>query len=138
MVDNLANNESNKYLDFIKIKIKNEYFFTITIEKDLTTYHLYIIIFSYLKNKNLVIKSVNAIKYRVLGVEYINLINIINFSYYEFIFFKNQFMVEESSYYDSNFLFDIGTNSQHPLQIEISTFNKNNITMYTKPKNIDI
>lgn len=130
--------KSDKHLDFIKIKIKNEYSFTLTIEKDLPTYDLYIIIYSYLKNKTLVIKSVNAIKYRILGIEYINLINIINFSYYEFILFKNHLLCEESSYYDSNFLFNIDSNPQQPLCIEINTFNKNGITIYTKPKNINI
>lgn len=122
---------------FIKITIKDEYTFTLTIEEDLSTYNLYIIIYSYLKNKNLVIKSVNAIRYRVLGVEYINLINIINFSYYEFFLFKNQLLSEDNTYADSNFLFEVDASNQHPLKIEITTFNKNNITHLTKPKCIE-
>jgi hypothetical protein len=90
-----------------------------------------------LKNKNLVIKHVNAVRYRVLGVEYINLINIINFSYYEFFLFKTQLLSENNIYTDSNFLFDGGVGNQHPLKIEITTFNKNNITPFSKPRYIE-
>ncbi len=84
----------------------------------------------------MLIKHVNAVKYRTLGIEYINLINIINFSYHEFILFKQQYLNEEETYQDSNFLFDTEITPQQPLQIEITTFNKNEITTKTKPKKI--
>lgn len=138
MTDNLINNQSGLYLNFIKITIKNEYSFRITILRDLPTQELYVIIYSYLKNKNLTIKYVNAIRYKTLGIEYINLINIINFNYYDFLMFKNEVLSEDNMYYDSNFLFDGNINPQQPLEIEITTFNKNNITTNTKPKKINL
>jgi hypothetical protein len=77
-----------------------------------------------------------GIRHRVIGIEYINLINIINFTYYEFLLFKEELFSDDNLYQDSNLLFNVDITNQQPLTIEVTTFNKHNITPQSKPKNI--
>lgn len=132
--DNLEVNYSDSYLPYISINRIDDYKFTIKILNELDDNTLYTIIYSYLKNKNLVICKVYAMKQHLLGIEYINLINTTKLSYYEFILFKKRNLSDMGGYTDSHFNFFNNVNPQSPLTIEISTFNKHNICKYTKPR----
>lgn len=134
--NNLGETNDSEYLPYIRVDVKNEYSFTITIWVSLEVYELYIILYSYIKNKNIVLKSITAIRHRTLGIEYINLINMVDCSYYEFLALKKQLLFEDNIYQDSNFLFDAGVSETNPLQIEINTFNKHKVTPNTKPKKL--
>jgi hypothetical protein len=134
LADNLIESKDTKYASFVTVDIKNKYKFTLTITETITTKMLYITIFSYIKNKNIIIKSINAVRPRMLGLEYINLINIMNLSLHEFLLLKNQLLIDEEVYNDSNILFQENISAEYPLQLEIVTFNINNITTNTKPK----
>jgi len=138
LTDNLIESEDTKHAPFVLVDIKNEYKFTLTITETITTKILYITIYSYIKNKNIIIKNINAIRPRVLGLEYINLINIINLSFHEFSLLRNQLFLGEEVYNDSNLLFQENISAEYPLRLEIITFNVNNITKNTKPKILEM
>lgn len=138
LTDNLIESRDVKHAPFVVVDIKNEYKFTLTITETISTKMLYITIYSYIKNKNIIIKSINAVRPRVLGLEYINLINIINLSFHEFLLLKNQLFLDEGVYNDSNLLFQENINAEYPLRLEIVTFNKNNVTINTKPKTLEM
>jgi len=127
-------NNSKNYLNYLKIIILDEYKFGIEIDKEIKSEELYIIMFSYIKNENLVINKINLLKKRVIGTEYINLIGILNFSLYDFIIFRQQNLNRTSDYTDSNFDFVNSTDLETSITIEIQTFNKHGITPFTKPK----
>lgn len=138
LTDNLIERRDTKHAPFVVVGIKNEYKFTLTITETISTKMLYITIYSYIKNKNIIIKSINAVRPRVLGLEYINLINIVNLSFHEFSLLKNQLFLDEGVYNDSNLLFQENINAEYPLRLEIVTFNKNNVTINTKPKTLEM
>lgn len=135
--NNLIRTKDNNYLPYLEVIIKDDYTFIIKIKEDIETHKLYNIIYSYIKNKDLILKSVVALKPRVLGVEYINLINMVDLSYFEFTAMKKKFLSENAQYQDSNILFDSDISDLAPLQIEITTFNKNKITTNTKPRVVE-
>lgn len=131
--NNLKYNDHSDYIPYLKINVINAYTFTIEISEELSDFELYTILYSYIKNKNIIIKSIVAIRKQILGFEYINLINITNFLFYDFVTFRKQYLNTEDWHSDSNFDFINNINDSFPLLIEIGTFNKHNISIHTKP-----
>lgn len=131
----LSNNlfiDYDSSLDSLKIKIISDKKFIILIENEYEDSTLYVILYSYIKNKNIQIKSIVAVLEKTLGKEYVNLINIVNFKFFDFILFKGELLYNDEEYHNSNFLFSTAE-INNTLQIEVTTFNPHNLTENTKP-----